>query len=281
MDIFEIVSHIEQSGYCVVESVIPVNEVDAICQEVVAVQQAYHQQAETELAKTRARGHQVGVHGVGVLKQVINVTQCFATYLAHQRILGVAESFFGQFVRISCTDCVINHPGNKPGYWHADWPYNATNSTYIKAPYPDVMSHLSSIWMLTYFGEDNGGTLVLPSSHRFANNPAAEGIDGIDQYQPHPDQQQVTGMAGSVLIYDSRLWHAVAPNRSNESRVALIVRYAPWWLNLTPTMRGTPDHRRMVLETGGKNYDAIPVRQNVFDTLPSNVKPLYRHWVMD
>ena len=29
MDIFEIVSHIEQSGYCVVESVIPVNEVDA------------------------------------------------------------------------------------------------------------------------------------------------------------------------------------------------------------------------------------------------------------
>ena len=52
MDIFEIVSHIEQSGYCVVESVIPVNEVDAICQEVVAVQQAYHQQAETELAKT-------------------------------------------------------------------------------------------------------------------------------------------------------------------------------------------------------------------------------------
>ena len=47
MDIFEIVSHIEQSGYCVVESVIPVNEVDAICKEVVAVQQAYHQQAET------------------------------------------------------------------------------------------------------------------------------------------------------------------------------------------------------------------------------------------
>ena len=45
MDIFEIVSHIEQSGYCVVESVIPVNEVDAICKEVVAVQQAYHQQA--------------------------------------------------------------------------------------------------------------------------------------------------------------------------------------------------------------------------------------------
>ena len=74
MDIFEIVSHIEQTGYCVVENVIPVNEVDAICKKIITVQQAYHQQAETELAKTRARGHQVGVRGVGVLKQVINVT---------------------------------------------------------------------------------------------------------------------------------------------------------------------------------------------------------------
>ena len=45
MDIFEIVSHIEQTGYCVVENVIPVNEVDAICNEIITVQQAYHQQA--------------------------------------------------------------------------------------------------------------------------------------------------------------------------------------------------------------------------------------------
>ena len=49
MDIFEIFSHIEQTGYCVVESVIPVNEVSTICKEVITVQQAYHQQVETEL----------------------------------------------------------------------------------------------------------------------------------------------------------------------------------------------------------------------------------------
>ena len=45
-------------------------------------------------------------------------------------------------------------------------------------------------------------------------------------------------------------------------------------------MRGTPDHERMVLETGGKNYDAKPIRREIFDGLPERVKPLYRHWVV-
>ena len=280
MVIAEIVSYISETGYCVIPAVIPANEVAAIREQVVEAQQLHHAEAIAELAKTRARGHRVGVEGVSLLKQVINATQCFAPYLADDRILGVAESFFGDYVRISCTDCVINHPGNERGYWHADWPFNATNSTHIRSPYPDVVMHLASIWMLTPFTPENGATFVLPASHRLDHNPAA-GLHGFDQDRPHKDERSAVGEAGSVLLYDSRLWHAVAPNRSDRDRVALIVRYAPWWLNLTPTMRGTPDHERMVLETGGKNYDAIPVQSEVFDRLPDKVKPLYRHWVID
>ena len=279
MDAPEFVARISQFGFCVVEDVIPANEVGDVRRQVVEAQEAQHAEAEAELAQTRARGHRIGVPGVGLLKQVINATQCFATYLADPRILGIAESFFGDFVRISCTDCVINHPGTERGYWHADWPYNATNTTHVKPPYADVMMHLSSIWMLTDFTPDNGATFILPGSHLCQNNPAAGGMDGVDQDSPRPDEQQAVGLAGSVLLYDSRLWHAVAPNHGDTSRVALVVRYAPWWLNLTPTMRGTPDHQRMVVEPGGKNYDAIPIHRDVFAELPDSVKPLYRHWV--
>jgi len=42
--------------------------------------------------------------------------------------LDVAEIFFGDYLRISCSDCVINYPGNERGYWHADLPYNGTDS---------------------------------------------------------------------------------------------------------------------------------------------------------
>ena len=281
MILSEIVHVIRLSGYCIVEDVIPASELPEIHRQVVAAQLAHNEESEAELLQTRARGHRIGTQGVGLLKQVVNATRCITPFLADPRILGVAEAFFGDFVRISCADCVINHPGTRRGYWHADWPWNGTNSTHVRAPYADVMMHLSSIWMLTPFTGTNGATLILPGSHRTGNNPAAGDIDSFDQDAPHPDEQQATGSAGSVLLYDSRLWHAVAPNQSDSARVALVVRYAPWWLNLTPTMHGTPDHERMVVETGGKNYDAVPIRREVFDAMSDSVKPLFRHWVGD
>ncbi len=275
-----IVSQIEQEGYSIVEGIIPQNKIGAIRSEVVAAQRTHNEAAEAELAKTRSRGHRIGTPGVAVLKQVINATQCFASYLADERILAVVQHFFGDYIRISCTDTVINQPGGERGYWHADWPYNGTNSTHVKAPYGGMIMHLSSIWMLTPFTKDNGATFILPRSHQLTNNPATGEMEGIDLDAPNPDERQALGPEGSVLFYDSRLWHAVAPNISHTSRVALVVRYAPWWLNLTPTMKGTPDHDRMVIEKGGKNYDAIPIRKDVFEKLPDNVKQLYRHWVI-
>ena len=91
----------------------------------------------------------------------------------------------------------------------------------------------------------------------------------------------VEGRAGSVLLYDSRMWHAVAPNRADADRVALIVRYAPWWLNLEPTRPGSPEHAAMVVDTGGKNYASPEVLPEAYAALPNQVKPPYRHWVAD
>jgi ectoine hydroxylase-related dioxygenase (phytanoyl-CoA dioxygenase family) len=278
------VAELREVGYTVVPDVIPASELASIRDEVVAAQRRHHDDAEAELARIRARGHRVGAKGVRLLKQVINVTQCFAPYLAAPRIMGTATALFGDFVRISCTDCVINLPGNERGYWHADWPYNATNSTHVQAPYasqPDAIMHLSSIWMLTEFTAANGGTFFVPGSHGKRDNPAGETLTGLDRDAPHPQERQALGSAGSVLLYDSRMWHAVAPNLSDEPRVALIVRYAPWWLNLTPSLEGTPDHQRMVLATGGKSYDAALVQREVYDKLPEPVKPLYHHMVAD
>ena len=143
---------LKMNGYCVLEGIIPDDKVDEIRESVVAAQAAHHAKAEAELAKIRARGHRVGVQGVANLKGVINETQTFAPYLADERIMAVTDALFGPYVRISCTDCVINYPGNERGYWHSDWPYNQTNATHIPAPYPDTinasLNHLdaNSIW---------------------------------------------------------------------------------------------------------------------------------------
>ena len=212
-------------------------------------------------------------------KQMINEVQSFAPYLADRRLIDLIESFFGAWARISCTDCVVNLPGNERGYWHADWPYNQTNASHIPAPYPDAVLHLSTIWMMTPFSAETGGTLIVPGSHRWPHNPAAGTMTEVDHEAPYPTERHVEGGAGSVLVYDSRLWHAVAANKSSAPRIGLLVRYAPWWLNLNPTLFGRPEHQAMVVETGGKNYEMMPLKRKVFEKLPQAVQPLYRHWV--
>ena len=270
---------IARDGFCLVEGVLPGDELPEIRRQVVAAQAAHSAQSEAQKQATRARGHRVGARGVGSMRQIINATQAFAPYLADSRILDIVKACFGSWPRISCTDCVINEPGNERGYWHADWPYNGTNASHVVAPYPDVLMHLSTIWMLSDFTQDNGATWILPGSHRQRENPSAGTMIGVDCDRPLPGQMQVEGQAGSVLLYDSRLWHAVAANTSESSRVALLVRYAPWWLNLNPAHPGTPEYQMMVQETGGKNYEVPPLRREVFDALPPAVQVLYRHWV--
>ncbi len=279
MEPAEIARHIRENGCCIVEDVIPSGEVGGIRKRVLRAQAANDAAHQAREEATRARGHRVGARGVGVLKQAINHDQSFAPYLADRRIVGALEIIFGPWLRISCTDVVVNHPGNERGYWHADWPFNQTNASNVPTPYPDAMMHASSLWMLTDFTAANGGTLLLPGTHRKDHNPATGDIAGFDNEAPQPTEINAQGRAGSVLLYDSRQWHAVAPNRSGSPRVALIVRYAPWWLNLNPTHKGTPEHEMMVVETGGKNYEMEPLSRDVYEGLPEEVKPLFRHFV--
>ena len=277
MQIEEILNQLDVEGYCVIEGVIPANEVGAVRASVAATMQKEYEGAMERAATVRAKGHRIGGAGVQALPGILNLDQSFAPYLTDARITGAVRAFFGDFYRISNTSGMVNHPGNDRGYWHADWPFNQTNAAHIPAPYADAVSKLSSLWMLTEFSPETGGTYVVPGSHRAQTNPS--GGDGFDREVAHPDEVQVAGAAGSVLLLDSRLWHCVATNHSDAPRVAMNVGYVPWWLNLQPTRKGSPDYQAMVVETEGKPNQTPPVPQGVFEGLPEELKPLVRHWV--
>lgn len=263
MDIENLLLRLRIDGWCAVEEVIPKGDVERVRRSVL----------ETV---PRHRNPQAP-KGIGFVAGLINYDQSFAPYLADPRLLGIAERLFGEHVRVSMTSAIVNYPGNERGGLHADWPFNQNNAGHVPAPYPDAPMHLTTIWMLSAFTPENGGTLVVPGSHRTGDNPT--GDPRIDAKAPYPTELQVTGPAGSVMVFDSRLWHATAPNRSAEPRVALAIRYAPWWLNLEVLMPGSVERARMVDEPGKTDNQVPPVPKQVYETLPANVKPLYRHWV--
>lgn len=263
MTINEMLLHLKIDGWYVIEDVIPQEKVDEVRQSV----------EET----TYAKGSQVGVGGVASRKGLLAFNQSFAPYLADKRILGIAETLFGPHVRISFTSAHINLPGNDRGGWHADWPFNQNNAGHIPAPYPDAVMHLTTLWMLSPFTTETGGTWIVPGSHRTNDNPT--GDNGVDPYKPYPTEMQAVGRAGSVLMLDSRMWHAAAVNHSDKPRLGIAVRYAPWWLNLDGLRPGSVERTRMSDETGINDPDQMPVPAHVYEALPANVKPLFRHWV--
>ena len=192
------------------------------------------------------------------------------------------EALLGEHVRVSFTTAQINFPGNKREGWHADQPFNQKGTLRVFAPYGDAVIHLSSVWMLSDFTEENGGTLVVPGSHRASNNPT--GGNGIDAMSPYPTEQQAIGKAGDVLLFDSRTWHAAGANTTDQPRLGLAVRYAPWWFNLDYLMPPDSPEKQRLAEEVGRPVEELSggeatLTSDIFEALPAPVKPLLRHWV--
>lgn len=265
MTICHHVRRLRDDGFTVFDGVIPPGEVDAVRGSVL--------ETANQLFNPETKARFMVTH----VSSFINHNQSFAPYLTDRHMMEVVRALFGSYFCVSFTTTQINDPGNPRTGWHADWPFNQNNAGHIPAPYPDFCIHLTTLWMLSPFNQENGGTLVVPGSHRAGTNPTTD--MGVDPDQPYPSELLVTGDAGSVVMFDSRLWHAANHNASSEQRVSLAVRYAPWWLNLDVLRPGSVDRERIVEAAGANDNQVPPVTREVFDKLPSDVQALFRHWV--
>ena len=210
----------------------------------------------------------------------LNFNQSLAPYLADERILEVARTLLGPSARIISTSGNRQEaqPGARPappGGYHSDWPWGNSGASFVQAPLPDVMINLTTFWMLSSFTRENGATVVVPGTHRAANNPNGN----ADLARARPTEMQVEAPAGSVLVFDGRLWHKGGVNGSHRRRVFWGVNYAPWWINCHARRPHSVEHR-IQAEAGHVPAGHWPyIKAEVFDALPDHVKPLLRHWV--
>jgi Phytanoyl-CoA dioxygenase (PhyH) len=71
--------------------------------------------------------------------------------------------------------------------------------------------------MLDEFTPDNGATFLLTGSHRQPEQPSDDVF--------FRDAARAIGPAGSIVMFDSNLWHAAGPNRSERPRRALTLAF--------------------------------------------------------
>ena len=239
------IAQVQSEGWCVLEGVIPPADVAAIRDQVETSEADYR-----EFIRQRDKWS----------RNVVAFMPDLAQHLANERLLQVIKAVLGPQVRISQTEYKTRPPHYElvRGY-HSDFPYDLNQKWHIPQPFPKAVIGITTLWMLSEFTTRNGATWVVPRTHLDTRNPRGE-HDNIDQRSPIRGELQATGSAGSVLIMDSRIWHSNAANPSAGRRTAVVVRYAPWWLNL---------------ELYGVNTATIP--GEVFDAFPEEVKLLYEH----
>ena len=150
-DLAQRIEHLRSEGYCILENVIPSDEVDALRDSVLATadSEAYNES-----------------------RDFIGNNPDFPRYVGSERVLGLVDSMLGRFARIAFTGPIIRQSRDKRGNWHSDWPFGAGGAAFIPEPYPDVVAYLTSIWMLTPFSAETGGTLIIPTQPHMAHRPS-------------------------------------------------------------------------------------------------------------
>lgn len=139
----------------------------------------------------------------------------FARVPIHEVVLPVVERVLDPECLLSSLTAIEMHPGETAQPLHAD------DGT-LPLPRPHAPVTCTAIFALTDFTEANGGTRVVPGSHRFDHAPrrGERAAPSVPTVMP----------AGSALVYHGSLWHGGGANTSAERRLAIVCNYCAGFL---------------------------------------------------
>ena len=90
--------------------------------------------------------------------------------------------------------------------------------SYFPMPRPNLI--VASMWAVSEFRADNGGTLLVPGSHRWPDDRKAEPEEIMQAEMP----------AGSVLFWLGSLLHGAGANTAQDWRYGVILTYSAGWV---------------------------------------------------
>jgi len=204
----EHLARIDADGYTIVQ--------DAIEPELVVQLRDTIRRLERELhvapRETAAEGH--------ATLRMYNLLAKYAIFQAmpvHPNVLPIAERLLDRGCLLSGMTAIDIGPGEHPQPMHGDDIVMARH-----LPLPHVPMMVTSMWALTDFTEENGGTRFVPGSHRFPYTP--ESPDA-------PTDVEIRSLempAGAVMIFHGSLWHGGGANTSaSDHRLGVNVQYCP------------------------------------------------------
>ncbi len=132
----------------------------------------------------------------------------------HDNVLPVVERVLDKECLLSSFCSLVLGPGQEAQPIHED-------TQLIPLPRPHIPITVNAIWALTDFTAENGATRIIPGSHKRDHSP---------EYGKAYDAEIATMSSGSVMLFDSALWHGAGANSSNARRFAFSCAYCWGWM---------------------------------------------------
>ena len=128
----------------------------------------------------------------------------FSNLYMNPFVLELTSKVIGKNFQLHLQNAIINKPNREhhQSSWHRDLPYQ---DWVISKPLA-----FNAFYCLTDFTEENGSTVVLPFSHKTDHFPS-EGF-------VKENEVKVIAKAGSVIFFDSMLYHRASYNASDAIR---------------------------------------------------------------
>ena len=143
------------------------------------------------------------------LSNLIDKDPIFEKCVTSPRLLAAIRHVLGDEFKSSSLNSRAALPGYGRQGLHADWGGAVIPGDYFVC---------NSIWILSDFTRQNGATRVVPGSHRCGKT-----VTDVmsDTNTDHPDQVQLIGEAGTVVVFNSHLWHGGMENETDVPRRAM------------------------------------------------------------
>ena len=144
---------------------------------------------------------------------LVNKGKMFCDLLFHPVLRELLPELLGEDYTLSSLTANIAAPGGEPMPLHSDQGY-APRSLPVRVV-------VNTAWMLEDQSEENGGTRLVPGSHLWPELPADK---------PEVESIAATGPAGTMLMFDGRLWHGTGANRTSRRRHLLLGYFCRPWI---------------------------------------------------
>ena len=216
--IAEVIAALERDGCAVVHGVIDQSQREAIGREL----KPYLDTADPGASLNKIYEAEGGPSNFypGNTKRVtalVAKSETFRSFVTHPLMIAACDALLkpnSRTYQVHATAALVIGPGATEQMLHREEdPFQ-----FFTIPRPNLI--IASMWALTDFTEANGGTHVVPGSHRWPKERTARAEEIVAAAMP----------AGSVLLWMGGTFHGAGANRSEHWRSGVFLSYSLGWL---------------------------------------------------